>query len=199
MFDGELINSEHPINADFIQRRKDKGKWNDGAPFKDKKPPIDLPAADIADSPKNFGDPPPYSDVSDLDIGTEGIRDKSKNGYLLDLQIKELKIERDIEEVQIARMKKEKMQGETIPTEIVQSLMTQHFKNMTRAIIDGVLSYSGIMVKRLGGTKAEKTELQTTFEAIVNESIHKAKELTSAELASIVDQYKIKRLPGERK
>ncbi len=198
MVDGELINSDSPINADWIERRKAKGKWNEDPTAANKKPPLEIPAKDLASLPGNFDDAPDASTNDEFKFDADDEK-KSGSPYQLDLQIKKLKIARESELVEIDRMKKEKMQGETIPTTVVESLITQHFKNMTRSILDGVSSYSAIMAKQFGASKKEKTDLDLTFESITNEAIHKAAELTRGDLQSIVDEYKATRTRGERK
>lgn len=143
-----------------------------------------------------------FSLLSDAEKGAPKIflpSDENSNAVELDREAKYLTVLKAREQVEIERMKKEKMQGEVIPTDLVKQLFNQHFKNLCLQFKDEAEKIATVMVKSLGGKNADKVEIFSRLEGSINRAIDEARELTALDIKQIVMEHSAKRGIGERK
>ncbi len=112
---------------------------------------------------------------------------------------KKIEIQKLVEQAEIEKLKKEKLQGLSIPTELVHAIFHRSFVGITIAFNEGAADLVQRMRHRYGASAKDQIELQSELETIVNEAVQAMKETSTSELKSVIEQYKETRSKGERK
>lgn len=172
----EYVDLDSSITKAWIKRRQAKGLMPENPPEK-----------------KDF-------DFDDKEITLLG-RDDSEMSDLEDIAVRKerastLKLEHQAE---IERMKRDKMAGETIPTEIVKRLFAQHFKSVALTFNREAQKVASVTIKNLGGDREDIAEFENQLEWHINEAIREAKEISVVALEGEIEAYVQKRGKGERK
>lgn len=170
----DWIDLDHAITRAYLKKRKARGLM---PTKKEPEPDFDIPEKETIDVD--------MSGASELESLTE--------------REQKAKVEKLEHQVQIERMKKEKMAGETIPTEIVRQLFSQHFKSVALKFHEEAAKLASITVKNLGGDREDIADFESRLEFSINEAIEESKELTMSSLSFVVSEYQEKRGKGERK
>jgi hypothetical protein len=112
---------------------------------------------------------------------------------------KKIEIQKLVEQAEIEKLKKEKLQGLSIPTELVHAIFHRSFVGITIAFNEGGSDLVQRMRHRYGASAKDQIELQQELEGIVNEAVQRMKETSASELKSVIEQYKESKSTGERK
>lgn len=126
--------------------------------------------------------------------------DKDVEAYVSLDQIKKAKdIEKISEEIELLKIKKEKLYGEVIPTSMVIDLISR----MTKVIVVEYSNTCDKVITRISKKKKlnndEVSELRAEIIEEINKASQKAKEESNKDIKTIVNTYSEKRGKGERK
>jgi hypothetical protein len=116
-----------------------------------------------------------------------------KVGEDVDTVKKKIEIQKLVEQAEIEKLKKEKLQGLSIPTELVHAIFHRSFVGITIAFNEGAADLVQRMRHRYGADAKDQIELQTELEGIVNEAVQAMKDTSTSELKSVIEEYKATR------
>jgi len=122
----------------------------------------------------------------------EQIKDESEssNQYAAAVNnLNKLKTEKLIEEIEMAKLKKQKMTGEIIPVAFTQNIFNIHFKNVSTAFYNAVDNYTAIIIERLGGNRADLSLFRLKLNEIINDAIKDAKVKSKQDLIALSKEY----------
>lgn len=113
-------------------------------------------------------------------------------------KLKDLQLEKTENEIALQRERLQKIQGESVPTELVKALITQHTKSITvefRNAADNLLmeisARHSISSEEMGALRAKLIE-------IINKAVNASVDETKTGLKLLVDEYSVKKGVGER-
>jgi hypothetical protein len=181
---GELIDQEIPQNQEFIKHRLDK--------FADK---IQKKTPEV----KQYNNVSPnYSNIKAPEYKPPTEQKQSGSIYSLEVEHKQLLIQKTAEEIEKLKLHNAKAAGESIPTDMVIVVFAQFSKSITtsfknsveniltelahkQGISDNILAqYKGLLIR----------EINSGVDRAVNESQH--------QISNIVNEYIVKREQGEK-
>ena len=169
----KLIDDQNEFNANFARKRIKK--------LAEKKP-INLPLPIVKNSYAN----PPESAAD-------------THGYNLEQQKKALDIALITEKIEIERLKKEKLEGSVIPTDLVKGIFSNSFKAVTNRFYQAAESLSEIMITQVGGTRDDKVKFRGKLIDAINIAVKDSQNESRRAIANIVKEYSQKRGVGESK
>lgn len=180
---GKMIDDSLPENAYFMRVRLDKMEANgreEGSNILEKpsKPLTDKDVDGLEDS--NLKD------------------DKDGSLYKLTLEKKQLDIERAKEDIEIARLKKEKLSGDLIPTDLVKIVFATHSKSITINFHQAVENLLSQIAKQAGLERDQIAKIRGSLIGIINKGVKNAGVTSKKDLKNIVAEYSQKRGRGER-
>ena len=144
----------------------------------------------------------PSKPLTDKDIN--GLEDsnlkENEDGslYKLSLEKKQLDIERAKEEIEIARLKKEKLSGDLIPTDLVRIVFATHSKSITIHFHQAVENLISQIAKQAGLDRKQIAKIRGSLIEIINKGVKNAGITSKKDLKNIVAEYSQKRGRGER-
>ena len=144
----------------------------------------------------------PSKPLTDKDIN--GLEDsnlkENEDGslYKLSLEKKQLDIERAKEEIEIARLKKEKLSGDLIPTDLVRIVFATHSKSITINFHQAVENILSQIAKQAGLDRDQIAKIRGSLIEIINKGVKNALAASKKDLKNIVAEYSQKRGRGER-
>jgi uncharacterized protein (DUF885 family) len=119
-------------------------------------------------------------------------------GNQLDAQIKEVELERKLEDLEIAKLKRQKMAGESMPTDLVKNTISVYSRSVSRSFnnaADNLLVEFSTMADI---SREQVSAMRGKLNVIVNKAINEAYENAIDMVDNIVDEYSEKRGKGER-
>ena len=182
---GKMIDDTIPQNDYFIQKHKDKIAAKNGEEVKDKLQKYVKPVS---------------KEMAEEAIKNEngGVNQHNLAKYNLELQKRELDIIKAEEEIEITKMKRAKMAGELIPTDLVLLLFASHFKNVTTSFHQATEILITTIAKQNNLDRKQIAKIRGELIVIINSAINDAMGLSKKELKNLVTEYSIKRERGER-
>lgn len=120
------------------------------------------------------------------------------SGNQLDKQIKEVDLERKMEELEIAKLKRQKMAGESMPTDLVKNTISVYSRSVSRSFnnaADNLLVEFTVLAEL---TREQVSEMRTKLNTIVNTAVKNACDNAMDMVDNIVDEYKEVRGRGEK-
>lgn len=118
--------------------------------------------------------------------------------YHLDIQKKELDIQKTSEEIELLKKKNEKMEGELIPTGIVTELLKLHFTSATNQFKNSIENILTEWTKRKDFTREELAELRGHLTGELNNSITKSVKESQRNLNKVLEEFSLRKGVGER-
>jgi hypothetical protein len=119
-------------------------------------------------------------------------------GNQIDAQIKSVELERKLEDLEIAKLKRQKMAGESMPTDLVKNTISVYSRSVSRSFnnaADNLL----VEFQTMADISREQVSLMRgKLNAIVNKAINDAYENAIDMVDNIVDEYSETRGKGER-
>jgi hypothetical protein len=132
---------------------------------------------------------PPAPNVSNTDeVATYLSLDRIK---------KALDIEKITEEIQLLKIKKEKLHGEVLPTQLIKTVFIQHSASITTSFKDGIENLLLEISKTKGLSRNETAELRGKMIKIINTSVNDAVSMSQKLVKSIVSEFAVKKEVGE--
>lgn len=190
---GDLIDDTIPYNADFIRLRANKLA----------QPPLPIKAGNTQEKPQTVPDK-----VKELaSKGTAKVKQAKEkkekpevdyDRYDVEMQQKSLQLEKTQEEIEILKIKKEKLHGAVIPTELANAMMVTHSESLKVAYNEASENLIVIIGQKKQLSTNEIAEVRTELTRVVNSAIDKAIGLSSRTLKAIVAEYSQAKAVGER-
>lgn len=182
---GKMIDDKIPKNAYFLQSCLDKKAVKNGK--EPGKKIIKLPKLATAE----------IVDEAQKDQGKE-LDEHTLSKYSLELQKKELDIIKAEEDIEIAKIKRAKMAGEVIPTDLVLLLFASHFKNVTTSFHQATEILITAIAKENNLDRKQIANIRGQLIEIINKAIEDGLISSKNELKNLVTEYSMKRDRGER-
>lgn len=115
-----------------------------------------------------------------------------------DRKKKRLEVEKAHEDLKIARIKRQKLEGEVIPHELVTQVFKSHFKSITQSFHNASEQMAIDVVKRLNGKRSDISWAKGVMVSSVNDAVRKSKAMSAKEISNIVEEYSNSKTRGER-
>jgi len=138
--------------------------------------------------------PPPIRNSEEL----TPIQKRTLSKADIDIKIKKASLEKTMEEIAILKVKKMKMHGELIPTDIVKSLIRELTEGVKIAYLDAMENYTVVISKQKKLTEVEKSNIKKEFTTIINKAVERQSYVANKGLKSIVEEYSQTKGVGER-
>ena len=103
------------------------------------------------------------------------------------------------ERIEIERVKKDKLHGLVVPTQLVSVVFTQHSKNIASEFKNGADDWIIRIEKKLDLSRDDVAKIRGELVDVINKSVKKSVDTSKRQIYSIVRQYKEVRSKGERK
>lgn len=115
--------------------------------------------------------------------------EKTQTLYSLDKEQKVATIEKTKADIQLLAMKRDKMRGLVIPTDIVRALFMQHSKSIVVSFEQGVDKMIIEIAKKAKLGRNDIAELRGKMILIVNESVDAAVKESQVSIKNLVEEY----------
>ncbi len=181
---GNMIDDALPENAYFLEKRTDKGEGSTpAAPVKSKrgKPKKAVTAEQVEIIQKKREEEGPDPD------------EETRSKWGLEKEQKRLAIIKAEEDIELAKMKREKMAGQLIPTDLVINLFAAHSKNITTNFHQAVESLLSNISKQIGLDRKQVAEIRGQLIEVINLSVKDSVAASRKDIDSIVGEYSQKR------
>lgn len=178
-----LIDKENPINTAFLKKCQEKQKLKESNVSEKKPREIEEKSGESAIKK------PRKNARKDNDEGLEY--------HELEKIKKQLDIEKIQEEIELLEKKNMKMDGESIPTEIVKSIFSYYGKNITTSFHNSAENWLTKIAKIKGLSNGELAEMRGELAKGINEGVEKAQTESKRAIANIIKEYSLKREVGE--
>jgi hypothetical protein len=119
-------------------------------------------------------------------------------GNQLDAQIKSVELERKLEDLEIAKLKRQKMAGESMPTDLVKNTISVYSRSVSRSFNNAADNLLVEFQTMADISREQVSVMRGKLNAIVNKAINDAYENAIDMVDNIVDEYSETRGKGER-
>lgn len=189
---GDHVDDSLPENREFIRKRQAKGKIsldNQDVPVKN---PSEVVEKKIVTTSFSEDDDIITDEFGDVD--TDGM-----NYQDLESLNKELDAKKKAEEIQILKIKKDKLHGIVVPTSPVKDLLARLTKSMVVEFSNSIDKIITKIAKRKALNNNEVAEIRAEVIEEINKASDKSIDETKKEVKSIIETFSEKRGKGERK
>jgi hypothetical protein len=188
---GDLIDDSLAINQEFIE------KWQVKTGLREQEITVKEPIEQLKIKPKA---PNVQKPLAPLPRKIPNVQEPEFHfsGNQLDKQIKEVDLERKMEELEIAKLKRQKMAGESMPTDLVKNTISVYSRSVSRSFnnaADNLLVEFTVLAEL---TREQVSEMRTKLNSIVNTAVKNACDNAMDMVDNIVDEYKEVRGRGEK-
>ncbi len=119
---------------------------------------------------------------------------KSKNSdaneiYKIQALKRKLELQKVEEELAVVKFKRQKLEGELIPTLLVSGIFATHFKSITKGFHDAANQIATDAVKRLKGNEKDLAWIKGYLIPVINDAVTKARKVSEIEIKNIVKEY----------
>jgi hypothetical protein len=121
-----------------------------------------------------------------------------RSKFDLETSKKALDIEKTAEEIEILKIKKQKLQGEVIPTELVKVIFKQHSASITTSFKNGIENLILELSKSKNMTRTEVAEIRFRMTDIINDAVTESIGMSKKMIKNIIAEYSEKKDVGER-
>lgn len=204
--DGDMIDISNDTNNAFYEKRKHKSSLPKGLPTVElKKVPTKKVAQkkEIAHPIESVDEFEKIAESDSEEIGNSSssdIDDEIQESHA-DLEKRKVYLGNKLleERIEIERVKKDKLHGLVVPTQLVSVVFTQHSKNIASEFKNGADDWIIRIEKKLDLSRDDVAKLRGELVDVINKSVKKSVETSKKQIYSIVRQYKEVRSKGERK
>jgi hypothetical protein len=176
-----MIDGDNPINMAFLL--KFQSRVEKEAPSAEKAP-------EIIESTNTNSQP-------EKQIKVKKNKDQDSSYHELEKIKKALDIEKTEEEIELLKKRNAKMDGESIPTEVVKNIFSVYGKNMVINFHNSSKNWLTIMAKMVNLTNAQIAEMDMELKKGANEAVLKAQLDSKKAISNIIKEYSLKREVGE--
>jgi hypothetical protein len=181
-----LIDDTDPQNLYWIKKQQEKEPKESikQDPQKEVPDSVDKPPVAVADhKQKKIKAGAPVKDITKYD---------------LEVEFKELSIEKLKVDTRLQELKEDKIRGEVIPIEIVKTVFAQHSQNIITEFKNSVENILTIFAKKKSLNGNEVAEIRGQMVSTINLAVDKAVDSSKKNLTHIVKEFSIKKEVGER-
>jgi len=172
----ELIDDTVPVNYEFLRRHLGKKKEQ---PIKTDYPAVDYHQTASEKNAKR----PPRDELLSADQSKLSYNDLEKLKKQVDIRLVE-------ERTELLRKQNEKMAGESLPTDMVKALFTQHFKSVTTSFKHSIERLLTDLAKKKDFSHEEiadiRGKLTTHLNTAIRDSVNESKKTVAQIATSIV-------------
>jgi hypothetical protein len=104
-------------------------------------------------------------------------------------ELDKLKLDKLKAEVEVARMKMAKIQGEVIPVDFVERIFGLHFNNITAEFYNAADNYTAIIVEKLNGTREDLVHFRKHLKEIINNSVEESKKISKRDIDIAIKKH----------
>lgn len=178
------IDDSHPVNAAFVSKFQSRAKLEESNISEQS-------AGEISNTDKN-------STKSDIgNPSKKKAKSSSVDFHELEKEKKALDIQKINEEIELLKKRNMKMDGESVPTEIVKNLFSVYGKSIMGAQHAFSENWLTKIAKLKGLSSAEMAEMRGVMIKGLNEIVIKAQAESKKQVANIIKEYSLKREVGE--
>lgn len=195
--DDGLVDSELPMNADFMNKRVMNKKTIP-------KPAPIVEVASVASTPPILKRKPTKAELKAEQKEAEKREERAAvsdqqatHKYNLDRQIKEADLEAKEQTIELNRLKIAKLSGEVIPTDLVRIVFAQHFRSVANSFNNAADNYISVIIAKFKGKKDDVAFIRGELIDVVNEAIKDSISDSNNHISNIVKEYSDKRGKGE--
>jgi len=123
---------------------------------------------------------------------------KDASFFELEKQKKAHDIEKIQEEIELLRLKKKKLHGIVIPTEMVKNIFSQHTKSILVEFSNSADKILTKIAKKKNMSNSEVSEVRKEIIHEINLAVDKSIEESKKNIKQIINEYTETRTPGER-
>lgn len=204
--ENDMIDISNETNNAFYEKRKHKSKFKSNLPTVELKkvaPKKVAPKKEIAPPIESVDEFEKIAESDSEEIGNSSssdIDDEIQESHA-DLEKRKVYLGNKLleERIEIERVKKDKLHGLVVPTQLVSVVFTQHSKNIASEFKNGADDWIIRIEKKLNLSREEVASLRGGLVDVINKSVKKSVETSKKQIYSIVRQYKEVRSKGERK
>lgn len=120
-----------------------------------------------------------------------------QESFQADAKLKQLNLTKTENEIAMQNEKLRKIQGESIPTDLVKNLFAQHSKSITVAFRNAADNLLMEITQKHALSSIEMGSLRDKLIKIINEAVNKSVDETQKGLKTIVEEYSVKKGVGE--
>ncbi|HXP52159.1 MAG TPA: hypothetical protein VN922_19540 [Bacteroidia bacterium] len=182
-----LIDTEEPANVAFLLKQKARDKSDKNVTnSKDVERQQEISKTqsstpiDLNRSPKK-----PKRKTSDSEF------------FELETQQKELAIQKATEEIELLRIRREKLNGELIPTDLVKIIFSQHTKSILVEFNNSIDKVLTVFKQSAQLSKADEIRIRKQLLDELNLSSKKSLDESKKNIYAIINQFSEKRTKGE--
>lgn len=126
-----------------------------------------------------------------IDKRIETDKDKNNGRSLVELErlIKELEVEKRQLEIELLKIKNQKMAGSVLPVQIFMDLLLQHNKSIGSSFENAAERLITVTAQKYGLKNEDKTALNAQLKVIINDSVKEAVNETKKHAARISKDY----------
>jgi hypothetical protein len=119
-------------------------------------------------------------------------------GNQIDAEIKRVELDRKLEDLEIAKLKRQKMAGESMPTDLVKNTISVYSRSVSRSFNNAADNLLVEFQTMSDISREQVSSMRTKLNAIVNKAINDAYENAIDMVDNIVDEYSETRGKGDR-
>lgn len=182
------IDNENLKNAAFLSKRKARIVFKSDMPSAsdiNRQQEI-LKSQSEPDSIQDSGKKKPRKKTSDSEY------------FELETQQKELAIQKSKEEIELLRIRREKLNGELIPVELVKIIFSQHTKSVlveNHNFLEKILT---VFAKSANLSKIESSKIREEILIELNKSAKKSLDESKKSIKEMISEFSEKRTKGQR-
>lgn len=171
----KLIDDAVPENAYFLQNCLSRSSENGE---------VEKPEKLISPMPDNLVKDAVRKQVNGSSSGSK---------FDMEIEIKELEIIKKKEDIEIAKIKRAKMAGEVIPTELVLLIFASHFKSVTTSFHQAAEVLITTIAKQNNLDRKQIARIRGELIEVVNKAVSEGLKSSKKEMKHLVNEYSLRR------
>jgi hypothetical protein len=202
---GDMIDVTLDVNAFFMTKHSMKLKKNDKQDIASGSKQIPVKVKKTVEKPveksEKQSSAEPEKKKSErkrvLEIDDPEGFTRKQNMFDLDMDQKELSIQKMKEEIELKKIQKQKALGQVVPTDMVKIVFTQHNKSIVSAFQNAADNLISTISKKKELTREDSVQIRGEIIEIINEAVKESTANSIAHLKNIVKEYSEKKGVGE--
>lgn len=137
--------------------------------------------------------------INSIETGETGSDSKKTTLVELERALKISELEKRNKEIELLTLKKEKIQGDVIPLELVMNLFKYHNHSIVTSFKATAERYTLDVAHKARLSLADSAELRSILVNYINEAVTEAHDYSKKQIQNICKEYSQKRAQGEKK
>lgn len=188
--DEDYIDDTNEQNAAYLQKKKE---------LEQKRAAKKIIKAPPAEQLQIKEDPAPVLDEkAAAEKKQKEFTDTSIGLMALDKEKTTLANEKAREEIELLKMKKQRLQGEVIPTDLVKNVLKQHTKSISSSFRQAADNFLTRIASEKGISRTEMASYRGDMVAMINTAIEDSIKISMNGITQIIQEFSEKKGVGER-